>query len=111
LSIFRSITTKEQRIAFRRDYELDFFYQLPGLARMRANACFQQGSLSLAFRIIPQNIPTIEELGLPMANGTANGQNYFDDGANSAIRMGLLANSAVVVMSLIQRLPGLISSA
>lgn len=65
LSIFQSITTKEQRVAFQRDYELDFFYEVPGLARMRTNACLQQGSLSLSFRIIPTKIPTMEELGLP----------------------------------------------
>jgi twitching motility protein PilT len=65
LSIFQSITTQEQRVAFQRDYELDFFYEVPGLARMRTNACFQQGSLSLSFRIIPTRIPTMQELGLP----------------------------------------------
>lgn len=65
LGIFRSITTQEQRAAFQRDYELDFFYQIPGLARMRVNACRQQDSLSLSLRIIPTEVPSIEDLGLP----------------------------------------------
>ncbi|MFC1871782.1 type IV pilus twitching motility protein PilT [Chloroflexota bacterium] len=38
---------------------------MPGLARLRTNACLQQGSLSLSFRIIPSSIHTMEELGLP----------------------------------------------
>lgn len=65
MNIFRSITTQEQRVTFQREYELDFFYQIPGLARMRINACRQQDSLSLSLRIIPTDIPSMEELGLP----------------------------------------------
>jgi twitching motility protein PilT len=65
VDIFRSITTKEQRVTFQRDCELDFFYEVPGLARMRTNACRQQGSLSMSFRIIPTEIPSMEQLGLP----------------------------------------------
>jgi twitching motility protein PilT len=61
VDIFRSITTKEQRVTFQRDCELDFFYEVPGLARMRTNACRQQGSLSMSFT----EIPSMEQLGLP----------------------------------------------
>ena len=42
LRIFQSITTKEQRYAFQRQLELDFFCVLPGLARLRVNTCLQQ---------------------------------------------------------------------
>ncbi len=63
--MFQSITTKEQRAVFQRELELDFFYVLPELARVRVNACQQQGSLSISFRIIPLQVPTIDELGLP----------------------------------------------
>ena len=63
--IFQSITTKEQRVSFWRDHEIDFFYDMPGLARTRTNACIQQGTVSILFRIIPMKIPAMEDLGLP----------------------------------------------
>jgi twitching motility protein PilT len=45
--------------------EVDFSYGIPGYCRFRVNAFKQRGSISMALRIIPQDIPTIEELGLP----------------------------------------------
>ncbi len=63
--IFESITTEAQRETFYQKLELDFMYQIAGLARARVNACLQQGSLSISFRIIPLRVPTIDELGLP----------------------------------------------
>jgi len=63
--IFESITTKDQQQAFYQKLELDFVYQIPGLARFRVNACLQQGSLSISFRIIPLEVPTVDELALP----------------------------------------------
>jgi len=63
--IFRKITTEEQRAAFDRELELDFAYSLSGLARFRVNAMRQRGSMSLAFRLVPFKVPTIDELGLP----------------------------------------------
>ncbi|RQD78533.1 MAG: type IV pilus twitching motility protein PilT [Halanaerobium sp. MSAO_Bac5] len=45
--------------------EVDFSYSVPGYCRYRVNAYKQRGSVSLALRIIPQKIPTIDELGLP----------------------------------------------
>ncbi|ADQ14874.1 type IV pilus twitching motility protein PilT [Halanaerobium hydrogeniformans] len=45
--------------------EVDFSYSVPGYCRYRVNAYKQRGSVSLALRIIPQEIPTIDELGLP----------------------------------------------
>jgi twitching motility protein PilT len=63
--IFESITTQAQRDVFYQRLELDFMHHVPGLARVRVNACLQQGSLSISFRIIPVEVPTVEELGLP----------------------------------------------
>lgn len=63
--IFTQITTAEQRALFDRELELDFAYSLAGLARFRVSALQQRGSLSLAFRLVPFRIPTIDELGLP----------------------------------------------
>ena len=62
---FEQVTTQEHRVAFLRDRELDFAYSIPGLARFRVNIMQQRGTFSLAFRIVPFKIPTIDELGLP----------------------------------------------
>lgn len=59
------ITSDHQREVFYRDRELDFAHSVPGLARFRANAYFQRGTISLAIRQVPFEIPTIEQLGLP----------------------------------------------
>lgn len=45
--------------------EMDFNYELEGLSRFRVNAFRQKGNISIAFRLIPVNIPTIEDLKLP----------------------------------------------
>ncbi|MFA4837001.1 MAG: type IV pilus twitching motility protein PilT [Dehalococcoidia bacterium] len=63
--IFESITNVNQRESFRQNRELDFSYALPNGNRFRVNACMQQGTISLVFRIIRSNIPSIEKLGLP----------------------------------------------
>ncbi|MCD6567965.1 MAG: type IV pilus twitching motility protein PilT [Dehalococcoidia bacterium] len=62
---FEEITTEHQREVFYRDLELDFSYSVPGLARFRVNVMLQRGSMSIAFRRIPFDIPSIDELGLP----------------------------------------------
>lgn len=45
--------------------EIDFSYEYKYKVRFRGNAYFQQGIISLALRIIPSRIRTIEELNLP----------------------------------------------
>ncbi len=45
--------------------ELDFSYSVPGFSRFRVNAYFQRGAISLALRVIPQQVPTVDEMGLP----------------------------------------------
>jgi len=63
--LFLQVTTPEQRELFNRELELDFAYSMPGGGHLRCNACLQQGSISLAFRLLPPTIPTIDEMGLP----------------------------------------------
>ncbi|MEW6233634.1 MAG: type IV pilus twitching motility protein PilT [Chloroflexota bacterium] len=63
--IFAAIATLEQQEALQREKELDFAYSVPDLARFRVNACWQRGTLSLAFRSVHWKIPSIAELGLP----------------------------------------------
>jgi twitching motility protein PilT len=60
-----SILTSEQQKQLELDRQLDFAYSLPGIARFRVNVFFQRGSVGAAFRLVPGEIRTLEELGLP----------------------------------------------
>lgn len=60
-----SILTQDQRQRLETEWELDFSYSVPGRARFRVNAYFQRNSLGAAFRLIPVEIKSIEDLGLP----------------------------------------------
>jgi twitching motility protein PilT len=62
---FESLTTKTQRERFYSELELDFAYSLPGLARFRVNIALQRGSICLALRCVPVEVPTIEQFELP----------------------------------------------
>ncbi len=59
------ITTTEQQKNLELGRQLDFAYGIRGLARFRVNTFYQRGSLAAAFRTIPANIKSLEELGLP----------------------------------------------
>jgi twitching motility protein PilT len=50
---------------FDTEHEVDFSFELEGLARFRINAFQQRGVISLACRAIPHKISTIDELALP----------------------------------------------
>jgi twitching motility protein PilT len=50
---------------FSDDHEVDFSFEISGVARFRINAFRQRGVISLACRAIPHTINTIEELSLP----------------------------------------------
>ncbi|WP_226646578.1 type IV pilus twitching motility protein PilT [Mesobacillus subterraneus] len=50
---------------FKSKGELDFSYGIPGVSRFRINAYHQRGCVSLAARVVPTRIPTLEELELP----------------------------------------------
>jgi twitching motility protein PilT len=62
---FSQITTPEQREHFHHHLELDFSYALPDGSRLRCNAAQQRGTISLAVRLLPARIPTIDQLELP----------------------------------------------
>jgi twitching motility protein PilT len=59
------ITTTEQQKKLEIDRQLDFAYGLRGKARFRVNAYYQRESLAAAFRLIPTDIKSLEDLGLP----------------------------------------------
>lgn len=59
-------TLDQKRIdQLEREGEVDTSFSSPGIGRYRVNAYKQRGSYSMALRIIPLTIPSIEELGLP----------------------------------------------
>lgn len=62
---FSQITTPDEREAFRKQMELDFAYSMSGVGYFRCNAAMQKGAISLAVRLLPPKVPTIDELGLP----------------------------------------------
>jgi twitching motility protein PilT len=64
-SIFDSITSQDQRNRFIQDLELDLAYGIPGVGRFRVNVMRQRGTLGFTFRLVPFNIPTLEDLKLP----------------------------------------------
>ena len=59
--------------------QADFSYNLEGKARFRTNAFFQQGFLSIAFRLIPRDIKDLKQLNLPetLYNFTKYSQGLF----------------------------------
>jgi twitching motility protein PilT len=64
--ILREMLTDRDKLAeFDREHEVDFAYSVEGLARFRVNAFLQRGSVSIAARVIPYAVRTIDELGLP----------------------------------------------
>ena len=50
---------------FERTRELDFSCSLPGSSRMRFNLFIQQGMMCASIRLIPERIPSMEEIYLP----------------------------------------------
>jgi twitching motility protein PilT len=60
-----SILTQRQRERLEQDLELDVSYALPGKGRFRVNVYFQRDALGAAFRMIPFEIKSVEQLGLP----------------------------------------------
>jgi twitching motility protein PilT len=61
------ITTTEQQKHLELKRQLDFAHGVRGLGRFRVNAYFQRESMAAAFRLIPTEIKSVEELGLPGA--------------------------------------------
>jgi twitching motility protein PilT len=64
-NIFDIVTSPEQRERFIKESELDLAYGVPGVGRFRVNVMRQRGTLGFTFRLVPYDIPTIDELKLP----------------------------------------------
>ncbi len=59
------ITPEEKIKVFEETGDVDFGYEIPGLARYRANYFMQKNGIGAVFREIPDKIMTVEQLGLP----------------------------------------------
>ncbi|MBG0775644.1 MAG: type IV pilus twitching motility protein PilT [Desulfovibrionaceae bacterium] len=59
------ITPESKVKVFEETGDVDFAYEVPGLARYRANFFMQRRGIGAVFREIPQKILTVEQLGLP----------------------------------------------
>ena len=65
--LFDVLLSGQQKLVFEKDMQIDFSCSFKDNVRFRVNAYKQKGSLSLAFRLIPNRIKTPEELNLPPA--------------------------------------------
>jgi twitching motility protein PilT len=64
LLLYRILSSERQKqLEIKR--QLDFSHSIPGLARFRVNVYFQKESIGAAFRLIPDELKTLEELGIP----------------------------------------------
>ncbi len=63
--IVYAVMTDQQKHMFEENLELDFSFGIKDLARFRANIFMQRGATAGAFRVIPHEILTFEQLGLP----------------------------------------------
>ena len=59
------ITPEDKIKVFEETGDVDYGYEVPGLARYRANYFMQRNGIGAVFREIPANILTVEQLGLP----------------------------------------------
>jgi len=60
-----SVLTDVQKKTFEETWELDLAFGLRGVGRFRCNVFNQKGSVGSVFRLIPEKIRPLEELGLP----------------------------------------------
>lgn len=65
--ILFEILTPEQQDVLTRNKDLDKAYELEGVGRFRCNFLYQYRGIGAVFRIIPTDILTLEQLGMPEA--------------------------------------------
>lgn len=63
--IIFSLLDDDQREVYLKDKEIDFSFAYGDLGRFRVNAFHEKGNPAGAFRLIPNKIRTVEDLGLP----------------------------------------------
>ncbi|MGB3339900.1 MAG: type IV pilus twitching motility protein PilT [bacterium] len=63
--LIHQILTQEQIAVIEKNHEIDFSLDIPDTGRFRANVFDQRQGIGAVFRVISQNIMSLEELGLP----------------------------------------------
>lgn len=61
----KQVLTSDQLERLNTNKEIDFSLSFSNLSRFRVNVYTQKGTLAAAFRRIPLEVPTIDNLGLP----------------------------------------------
>src|SRR5215470_1648927 len=62
-----AVMSKVHADKFKDAQEVDLAYGVPGLGRFRVNVFQQRGTVGLVLRVIPTQIKSIDDLGLPMS--------------------------------------------
>ncbi|MEA2724933.1 MAG: twitching motility protein PilT [Gemmatimonadales bacterium] len=65
LQLAYSVLTENQKKRFENEDELDFSFGIQNLARFRGNVFKQRGCVAMVIRMIPFNVRTFQDLGLP----------------------------------------------
>jgi twitching motility protein PilT len=65
-----SVLTDAQKKRFEETLELDFSFGIRGVARFRCNVFNQRGSVAAVYRVIPEQIKSFNDLGLPAVIGS-----------------------------------------
>ncbi len=63
--IIYSILDNEQILRFEKEMELDMSFGIAGLGRFRTNVFYQRGTIGAVMRVVPYELKTLAELGLP----------------------------------------------
>lgn len=67
--VFATLDEDQQKILMK-DKEFDYSFAFGDLGRFRVNAFHEKGNLAAAFRLIPNNIKSIDDLGIPAVVAT-----------------------------------------
>jgi twitching motility protein PilT len=65
MAAIKVILQPDQIAKFERDLELDFAHEVPGISRFRGNLYQQRNFIQAAFRVIPYEIQSMDDLQLP----------------------------------------------
>jgi twitching motility protein PilT len=68
-SLILPLLTPNRQEELERERSLDFSFWRDGIGRFRTNIHFQRGTVAVAIRLLPAEIPTLESLHLPVSMG------------------------------------------
>jgi twitching motility protein PilT len=65
VAMANAVLPTQHRERFKNNHEVDLAYSVAGLGRFRCNAFQQRGTIGMAFRVIPMDVGSIDDLQLP----------------------------------------------